>query len=167
MRPTPRTRAALLTALALVAVAGCQNTAGRPESKASTVTPTEAHAHLKDELFAVAKAAIPAGQPVITQDVKDAPCGGSQGTEHSRVKSSIYVSNGDPKLSHSADEVIQAAAEHLRAQGWQVQPIERNNDGSVIAYAGKGGFSVRVTAVMGTKKVELGGDTPCVDNPDR
>lgn len=159
--------AVLLVALAATTMTGACGPTRGSDPKESTMTPAQAYEQLKQDLFAAAQAAIPGQTPSVEDETKDAPCGGSAGTDHSKVKSDIYVSSGDPKLTRTAGDMAQAVASHLKDHGWNVQPIERNADNSVIVYAGKSGFSVRANLVKGNKNIKLAGGTPCLDNPEK
>jgi predicted small lipoprotein YifL len=165
---SPTLGAAVTLAVAMsLALAGCGPAGSTPDPKASTMTPDQAHEQLKSDLFAVAEAAIPAGTPVVEEEGRDVPCGGPAGTDPGKVRSSVFVSNGDPALTRTAEELARAAAARFGELGWRTGPVTANTHGAVLVAASKDGFGAEFGATKGAKNIKVGGNTPCLDNPDR
>lgn len=132
------------------------------------MTPDEAHAELKRVMLATAVAALPpgVGGAAVEDEQKGAPCGGPLGTDHSKVTSTLKVTNGDPNPARTPVEMRESAGDYLRGQGWHILPNEDTATGAHLGYAKKDGMEIQFGAVDGQKIVTILGNTPCLDNPD-
>jgi hypothetical protein len=122
------------------------------------MTLTEARDLLRAELLAVAAAAVPGYEGVVTHDVGPVnPDVLSDGSGPDTV-CSITVENGDPAAVDPAGQVA-AAASALTARGWEaeVAPVE---SGHHRVAAQRDGFQVTVHGWDGDWRLTLSGQTP-------
>ncbi|WP_433163641.1 hypothetical protein [Kribbella sp. CA-247076] len=122
------------------------------------MTLTEARDFLRAELLAVAAAAVPGYDGVVTSDVGPVnPDVLSDGAGPDTV-CSITVENGDPAVTDPAGEVAAAVAA-LTERGWsaEVAPVE---SGHHRATARRDGFEVTVHAWDNDWRLTVSGETP-------
>jgi hypothetical protein len=122
------------------------------------MTLAEARDFLRAELLAVAAAAVPSEEGVVTHDPGPVnPNVLSDGRGPDTV-CSITFENGDPAIVDPAGQVGAAAAE-LTARGWEatVKPVESGRHGLV---ARRDGYTVVVHGRDGEWRLILSGETP-------
>lgn len=122
------------------------------------MTLAEAREFLRAELLAVAAAAVPGEEGVVTHDPGPVnPHVLSDGRGPDTV-CSITVENGDPAVVDPAGQVEAAAAE-LTARGWEaaVEPVE---GGRHRVVARRDGFTVVVYGRDGEWRLIVSGETP-------
>ena len=122
------------------------------------MTLTEARDFLRAELLAVAAAAVPGYDGVVTNDVGPVnPDVLSDGSGPDTI-CSITVENGDPAVVDPAGQVAAAVAA-LTARGWatDIGPVE---DGHYRATAQRDGFQVTVHGWDGDWRLTVSGETP-------
>ncbi len=122
------------------------------------MTLTEARDFLRAELLAVAAAAVPGCDGVVTHDpgpVNPDVFADASGPD---TVCSITVENGDPAVVDPVGQVAAAAAA-LTARGWdaEVEPIE---SGHHRAAARRDGFEVTVHGWDGEWRLTVSGETP-------
>ena len=122
------------------------------------MTLTEARDFLRAELLAVAAAAVPGRQGVVTHDPGPVnPDVLSDGSGPDSI-CSIIVKIGDPEVIDPAGQVAAAAAE-LTARGWDVttKPTE---SGHHRVLARRDGYVVTVHGRDGQWRLAVSGETP-------
>lgn len=122
------------------------------------MTLTQARDFLRAELLAVAAAAVPGQEGVVTHDPGPVnPNVLSDGSGPATV-CSITVETGDPAVVDPSGQVAAAAAT-LTARGWQaaVEPVER---GHHRVTANRDGFDIAVHGWNGDWRLTLAGETP-------
>lgn len=125
------------------------------------MTLTEARDFLRAELLAVAAAAVPGYDGVVTNDVGPVnPDVLSDGSGPDTV-CSITVENGDPSVVDPAGQVDAAVAE-LTARGWttDIAPVE---GGHYRATAQRDGYQITIHAWDGDWRLTLSGETPRIE----
>lgn len=122
------------------------------------MTLTEARDFLRAELLAVAAAAVPGFEGVVTHDVGPVNPGVLSDGSGPDTICAISVENGDPSVTDPAGQVA-AAAEALAARGWQtsVAPVE---SGHRRVTAQQNGFQVTVHGWDNEWRLTLSGETP-------
>jgi hypothetical protein len=122
------------------------------------MTLTEARDLLREEMLAVAAAAVPGRQGIVTHDVGPVNPRVLEDGSGPQTVCLITVENGDPDVFDPAGEVAAAAAE-LTGRGWQaeVQPVE---SGHHRASASRDGFGIVVHGWDGEWRLTLSGQTP-------
>ena len=132
------------------------------------MTPDEAHAELKRVMIGAATAALPSGVGSVGVEVDDtgAPCGGAFGNDHSKLASTLRVTNVDPSPGRTAVQMREAAGAYLREQGWKILPNEDTAQGARLGFATKDGMEIQYGAIDGDKGATILGNTPCLHNPD-
>jgi hypothetical protein len=124
------------------------------------MTLTEARDLLRAELLAVAAAAVPGYEGVVTHDVGPVnPAVLSDGSGPDTI-CSITVENGDPAVVDPAGQLAAAVAA-LTSRGWRttVAPVE---NGHHRAGAERDGFQVTVHAWDNEWRLTLSGETPAI-----
>jgi hypothetical protein len=122
------------------------------------MTLTEARDFLRAELLAVAAAAVPGQEGVVTHDPGPVnPHVLSDGSGPATI-CSITVENGDPAVVDPAGQIAAAAAE-LTARGWQaeVAPVE---GGQHRVAASQDGYQIAVYGWDGDWRLTVAGETP-------
>ncbi|WP_143736940.1 hypothetical protein [Microbispora sp. GKU 823] len=148
-----RLLAAVLAPLALVSACTRES-----EMK---MTPGESRQVFIAEAKAIIQAVFPDADPLVVVQVKDAPCGGPVGTEHTSVKSAINVHSDATDKNLNPDDVFQKVLTVLRQRGWTINYSHTRVAGA--EHAGVGGISAGVgESPVG---INIFGDTECVKNP--
>lgn len=122
------------------------------------MTLTEARDFLRAELLAVAAAAVPGQEGVVTHDPGPVnPNVLSDGRGPATI-CSITVENGDPNVVDPAAQVAAAAAE-LTARGWQTESVTVEGDQHRVG-ASRDGYQIAVYGWNGDWHLTLAGETP-------
>ncbi|MBD3144173.1 hypothetical protein [Microbispora bryophytorum] len=149
-----RLLAAVLTSSAFVSACTSE-----PEMK---MTPEKSRQVFIAEAKAIIQAVFPDADPLVVVQVKDSPCGGPVGTEHTSVKSAINVHSDAADKHLNPDDVFQKVLTVLRQRGWTVNYSRTRVAGA--ERAGVGGISAGVgESPVG---INIFGDTECVKSPD-
>ncbi len=127
------------------------------------MTPEESRQVLIAEAKAIIQAVFPDAEPLVAVQVKDAPCGGLVGTEHTSVKSLLTVRSDTADDTSNPDEVFRKVLTVLRQRGWTINYTKGRVAGA--ERTGVGGISVGVPG--SPVGINIGGDTECVKNPER
>ncbi|MEU7691941.1 hypothetical protein OHB01_17665 [Microbispora hainanensis] len=153
-----RNRRAIIAMLCLpIPLAGCMRV---PEVE---MTPEQSRQVLITEANAIIRAVFPDAEPLVAVQVKDSPCGGPVGTEHTSVKSAINVHSDATDKDLNPDDVFQQVLTVLRQRGWTINYSRTRVAGA--ERAGVGGISAGVgESPVG---INIFGDTECVKNPER
>ncbi|WP_432930294.1 hypothetical protein ACQPZZ_07905 [Microbispora sp. CA-135349] len=126
------------------------------------MTPEESRQVLITEAKAIIQAVFPDANAKTVVMVKDAPCGGPVGTEHTSVTSALTVRSDATDKELNPDDVFQKVLTVLRQRGWTINYAANHVAGA--ERKGVGGISVGVPdSPVG---ISIGGDTECVKNPD-
>jgi hypothetical protein len=122
------------------------------------MTLTEARDRLREELLAVAAAAVPGQQGVVTHDVGPVNPHVLEDGDGPQSVCLITVENGDPAVVDPVGQV-EAAVAALTGRGWQaeVQPVE---SGHHRASATRDGYGIVVHGWDGEWRLTLSGQTP-------
>lgn len=122
------------------------------------MTLTEARDLLREELLAVAAAAVPGQRGVVTHDVGPVNPSVLEDGSGPQTVCLITVENGDPAVVDPQGQVA-AAVDFLTGRGWQaeVQPVE---SGHHRASASRDGYGIVVHGWDGEWRLTLSGQTP-------
>ncbi|GGO12292.1 hypothetical protein GCM10010116_24660 [Microbispora rosea subsp. aerata] len=127
------------------------------------MTPEQSRQAFITEAKAIIQAVIPDAEPLVVVQVKDAPCGGPVGTEHTSVESLINVRGTTKNVSPDSDEVFHKVVGVLKQRGWTINFT--NNRVAGAERKGVGGISAGVGG--SPVGINISGDTECVKNPDK
>jgi hypothetical protein len=122
------------------------------------MTLTEARDFLRAELLAVAAAAVPGQEGVVTHDLGPVNPNVLSDGQGPATICSITVENGDPDVVDPSGQVAAAAAE-LTARGWRIEvaPVE---GGQHRVAASRDGYEIAVYGWDGDWRLTVAGETP-------
>ncbi|GIH72927.1 hypothetical protein [Sphaerimonospora thailandensis] len=127
------------------------------------MTPEESRQVFITEAKAIIQAVFPGADPLVVVQVRDAPCGGPVGTDFSSVESMINVHSDARDEKLDPDHVFKQVIEVLKQQGWKINYTKDRIAGA--EREGVGGISAGVgDSPVG---INIGGDTECVENPEK
>ena len=154
----------LLLALGvLVVVAACSSSGGGNSKVRDDLSIDEARAQLKKMVTDTAEAAGPGRPHPVFSDI--GPTGCEDGDIARHVFSSFSV---DVVLEDGREpvELLPAVEAHWKEQGYEVDR-HRLDDPEPDLIGRRKGFALVALAVPGSGRLNIGGDTPCVPNPER
>jgi len=148
---------------AWVMIAACSSSGGGNSKVRDDLSVDEAKAQLQKMVIDTAEAAAPGRPRPVFDDIGPTGCEDADVSPHVFSTWSVNV-----KLEDGRDpaELLPAVEAHWEERGYDIDR-HRLDDPEPELIARTKGFAITALAVPGSGQLNIGGDTPCVPNPER